>query len=48
MVGFGYKTAWLAIRDGDADRAFAAVGAGSRSKRSTGAPGSIEATSTTI
>jgi hypothetical protein len=27
MVGFGYKTAWLAIRDGDADEVFAALGA---------------------
>lgn len=27
MVGFGYKTAWLAIRDGDADQVFAALGA---------------------
>src|SRR5688500_5309083 len=26
MSGFGYKTAWLAIRDGDADGAFDALG----------------------
>jgi hypothetical protein len=27
MVGFGYKTAWLAIRDGDTDRVLAELGA---------------------
>jgi len=26
MVGFGYKQAWLAVRDGDADRLLAALG----------------------
>lgn len=27
MTGFGYKTAWLAVRGGDADGVFAALGA---------------------